>query len=297
MEKMLKCSVGVMAYNEEKNISRLLEALLSQKLRDVEISEIIVVASGCTDRTEEIVRDFSENDHRIRLLWQEKREGKASAVNLWLKSASAEILILESADTIPEKDTLEKLVQPLRDPKVGMTGAHPVPTNDPKTFMGFAAHLLWNLHHHISLKNPKMGEMVAFRKVISEIPQDTAVDEASIEVTVKKLGYQVKYAPEVIVRNRGPENVRDFLKQRRRIQAGHLELQKKEGYKVSTTNPGKILAALFRNFSLDWRFVIFTPLVITLEIWGRILGWYDWRFKKKKHSIWEIAESTKKLSG
>ena len=292
---MIRCSVGIMAYNEEKNIARLLSALLKQKLEEVEVEEIWVVASGCADRTEEIVRDFSKNDRRIRLLLQEKREGKASAINLWLKNASAEILVLESADTIPEKDTIEKLVSPSQNPKIGMTGARPIPTNDPKTFMGFAAHLLWNLHHSISLKNPKMGEMVAFRKIISEIPQNTAVDEASIEAAVKKLGYQVKYAPEAIVRNRGPENVSDFLKQRRRIQAGHLELRKKEKHKVSTAGLGNILAALFENFYFDWRFFFFTPLVISLEFFARLLGWYDWRFKKKKHSIWEIAESTKKL--
>ena len=47
----LRCSVGVTAYNEEANIGRLLEALLTQHTRDVEIVEIIVVASACTDNT------------------------------------------------------------------------------------------------------------------------------------------------------------------------------------------------------------------------------------------------------
>ena len=40
----LRCSVGVTAYNEEENIGRLLDGLQKQYLRDVEISEIIVVA-------------------------------------------------------------------------------------------------------------------------------------------------------------------------------------------------------------------------------------------------------------
>jgi len=44
-------------YNEEANIGRLLEAIAEQLLDEVEIAEIIVVASGCTDRTEKIVRD------------------------------------------------------------------------------------------------------------------------------------------------------------------------------------------------------------------------------------------------
>ena len=56
-----------MAYNEEANIGRLLKAVLSQKLKTVAITEIVVVASGCTDSTESIVREWTKRDPRIRL--------------------------------------------------------------------------------------------------------------------------------------------------------------------------------------------------------------------------------------
>jgi len=58
-QPQLRCSVGVTAYNEEANIGRLLDALLNQHLHDVEISEIIVVASGCTDNTIPIVESIA----------------------------------------------------------------------------------------------------------------------------------------------------------------------------------------------------------------------------------------------
>ena len=54
-QSSLVCSVGITAYNEEENIGHLLEALLGQHLHTVEIAEIIVVASACTDRTVPIV--------------------------------------------------------------------------------------------------------------------------------------------------------------------------------------------------------------------------------------------------
>jgi len=109
------------------------------------------------------------------------------------------------------------------------------------------------------------------------------------------LGYQIKYVPEAIVYNKGPENIRDFLKQRRRIHAGHLALQEKENYQVSTAGLGNILAAFLQNFSFNWRFFVFSPAVAALESWGKVLGWYDHKLKKKKRPIWEIAESTKEL--
>src|SRR5512139_1341907 len=96
---LLRCSVGVTAYNEEANIGPLLEALLQQHLYDVQISEIIVVASGCTDNTVPIVESYITENPQIKLLIQPKREGKTAAINLFLANASEEICVLESGDT------------------------------------------------------------------------------------------------------------------------------------------------------------------------------------------------------
>jgi glycosyltransferase involved in cell wall biosynthesis len=62
--------MGIMAHNEEANIGRLLEAVLTQRMKHVMVTEIVVVASGCTDKTEEIVRKWAKRDARIRLLSQ-----------------------------------------------------------------------------------------------------------------------------------------------------------------------------------------------------------------------------------
>jgi biofilm PGA synthesis N-glycosyltransferase PgaC len=75
LERIL-CSVGVTAYNEQANIGKLLQALLDQELDRVGITEIVVVASACTDDTIPIVQSFVQRDPRVRLIVQEKREGK-----------------------------------------------------------------------------------------------------------------------------------------------------------------------------------------------------------------------------
>ncbi len=293
---MLHCSIGIMAYNEEPNIAQLLLSLQTQKLNEADIREIIVVASGCTDKTADIAREFSSRDLRIKLLIQEKREGKSSAINYYLKNAKGDIIILESADTIPEEGALEKLVLPFKNSQIGMTGARPVPVNDPATFMGFAAHLLWRLHHEIALNEPKMGEMIAFRNLIKDIPTESAVDEASIESQITRLGYKIVYVPQAIVKNKGPENIRDFIRQRRRIHAGHLALKKTQGYPVSTMDGTRIIKVLAKNFSFNMKSVFFTPLVILLEVYGRMLGFYDFMTKKNSHTVWKMAVSTKDLS-
>jgi poly-beta-1,6-N-acetyl-D-glucosamine synthase len=290
----IPCAVGIMAHNEEANIGRLLDDLLNQELRAVELRAIYVVASGCTDSTESIVSDYVQKDARVRLLVQPRREGKASAINLFMQQAEEDVLVLSSADLRLPGHTLEAMVAPFRDPAIGLTASHPVPVNDPDTFMGFAAHLLWDLHHQINLHGFKAGELIAFRRVFKRIPEKTAVDEASIEPLLRGQGYQVRYMADAIVYNKGPDTFDDFLKQRRRIYAGHLELQETAGYTVSSMSGLKIAALLLRN--LDWRpkQFLWTWGVVGLEIQGRLLGWRDYK-RHRDHAVWDIATTTKEL--
>ena len=297
---MIHCCVGITAYNEEANIGRLLSALLTQHTKSVKIEEIIVVASGCTDRTEEIVKEFAARDNRIRLLSQAQREGKASAVNLLMHHVNSEVVVLESADTVPLADTIEALVSPLSNPQMGMVGGHPVPTNTTGHFMGYGVHLLWELHHQVSLRYPKMGELIAFRNIFRQIPYDTAVDEASIEPLIIGQGLRLHYAPEAIVRNKGPETVSDFLKQRRRIFSGHLYVKDRLGYKVSTLNGLRIAWLFLKNSGialkqLDWRYFLWGPLIGLLEVFVRMMATYDYVIYKRKPYAWPVAESTKEL--
>jgi cellulose synthase/poly-beta-1,6-N-acetylglucosamine synthase-like glycosyltransferase len=282
-----------MAYNEEANIGQLLRALLDQRTSTCVIQEILILASGCTDNTESIVRTFANQDPRIKLLTQSRREGKASAINLFLHHASTDILVMVGADTIPSPNSIQKLVEPFTDPEVGMTGGHPIPVNDPTTFMGFAVHLLWELHHQVALKNPKLGELTAFRRAFQRIPINSAVDEASMETLIFGQGFQLRYVPNAIVHNCGPKTINDFLRQRRRIHAGHLRIRQRQGYRVSTMSGLNIVHALARAWQWNWRFVLWTPAVIALEMSGRLLGWIDFRLRKRDHAIWEIAATTK----
>jgi len=289
-------SIGVLAYNEEKNIGKLLNALLEQKTDKIEIDEIIVVSSGSTDKTDLIVENFSEKEERVTLIRQNRREGKASAINEFLNVVSNDVLVLESADTIPEKETIERLCFPFHDSTVGMTGAHPIPVNSIDNFMGYVVHLLWRLHHQVALKSPKCGELIAFRKVFDSIPKDTAVDEAWIEYEIRRRGLRVVYVPEAIVYNKGPETIEDFLKQRRRISYGHLDLHKRTRYKVSSWSATLLLSAISDIFPYrspkEWGLFL---AAFALEALGRLLGYYDYYVKKKRHEIWEISRTTKSL--
>ena len=288
-------TIGITAYNEAANIAALLDCILTQTLDRVHITEILVVSSGSTDRTNAIVADYAQRDSRIRLIIQENREGKASALNLIIAEAQAHNIVICSADLQPDTHAVERMVTPLVEPDVGMTGCRPVPINNPDTFMGFAVHMQWNLHHYIALEETKAGEMIAFRQIFERIPNSTAVDEASIEPLIRGQGYQVRYVPDAIVYNKGPETLNDFLKQRRRIHAGHLTMANDLGYSVSTMGGFRILRLLLKHIDRRPKQFVWTWMVVVLEAYGRFLGSRDYK-RKHDHSVWDIAESTRQLS-
>jgi len=89
---------------------KLLDALLQQRSEKTEIAEIIVVSSACTDGTDDIVREFEKKHSKIKLITEAERGGKSSAINKFIKASKSELLIIESGDTIPAEDTVEKIL-------------------------------------------------------------------------------------------------------------------------------------------------------------------------------------------
>lgn len=291
----LRCSVGIMAYNEEANIARTLQAVLAQQSITLDIHEIIIVASGCTDRTIPIVRDFAAHEPRVKLYIQEQREGKASAINLFLAHVKSEVVVLLGGDVIPAPEALEHLCAPLLDTHIGMVGGRPIPVNNPHTFMGHVVHLLWHLHDRLAEQAPKLGEVIAFRNVVAGIPIRSAVDEISLQALISQLGYQLYYEPYCVVYNKGPLTIKDFLHQRRRIYAGHLQVKEQQHYEASTMRALPII----RQLLITHRYALSTPRkalwtlgAVVLESYARLQGYLDYLYHREHH-IWQAVHSTK----
>ncbi len=291
----IRCSVGISVYNDEANIGKLLDAMILQKLNQVEISEIIVVASGCTDDTVAIVQGYVAQNPRIKLFVQEKREGKTSALNQFLQHATEEICVWESGDTLPGADSIENLVKLFADPQIGMTGAQKVPVNVPEHVVGYMSHLRLQMEHQLCLEIPRTGELIAFRKVFAHLPPDVAMDEAFVEALVIRRGLQVHYAPDAVVYNMGPETLGEFIMQRRRNYAGHLHLRRKYGYRVSSLDTFRVLRIGVEEIGKAVKLITTLVALAFVEALARALGAYDYYVKGRKHVVWDIAWTTKKV--
>lgn len=291
---MIRCTVGVLAYNEEATIIPLLSAVLQQRLIQCQVLEIIVIASGCTDRTVELAEVLAAQHTIIQVIAEPERAGKTAAINHLMRIAQGDVIILVGADTLPKHDAIEQLVRPFADPGVGMTGARVIPLNHPGSFVGFAVQMLWRLHHHLALRWPKLGELVAFRKSITALPEDTATDEVALEALIVKAGLQLVYTPKAIVFNYGPETIAEFIEQRRRIFAGHVRIALNSGY-IAASMPVMHLVQL--ALEVRQRMPGLVPrlsLVVALELWSRLLGTQDAMIGKLP-VIWKPILSSKHI--
>ncbi len=295
----MKISVAVPAHNEESNIGLLIDSLRGQRLRRAELAEIVVVASGCVDRTSDVVRGRMKRPGvPVRLIEEPVRRGKVAAINTYLHRGGPRVnaICVCSGDLIVAPDALELLARPLiDDPHIGMCGARPVPTNGHGTFLGEATRFLWNMHHRVALEAPKLGELVMVRAgIVQRLPSESIVDEANLEQLISSQGYRLAYVPDAVVHNHGPETLRDFVRQRRRIAAGHYWLYDVSGYRVSTMNLRRIVRLTLSELrELPPRTAMYAIGAIALEGVSRGLGFLDFKLDLEKHVVWKVSESTK----
>lgn len=278
MDNMPAISIGVPVHNESKNIGPLIESILAQK--DVDITEVIFIASGCTDGSVGIIEQYLKGNSTFRLIKEKERKGKAAAINLFLGRAKSDVCVVLSSDIVLEKDCLYYLVRPLRRKEAGMSGARAVPISGSNSFICLLNRTLWDINDRLSRIRPKLGEAIAFRNIIDKIPYDTAVDEASIEAFFVSNGYRLYYAEKALIRNRCPVDLKGLFLQRLRIFWGHIDVSSRTGYNVSSMALGPIAAAIVAGFKHNPRLLISLLFLCLLEIASRTAACYKYYIRK-----------------
>jgi cellulose synthase/poly-beta-1,6-N-acetylglucosamine synthase-like glycosyltransferase len=289
----MRTAIGICAFNEEHNIRFLLQNLLHEQDLPTDC-KIMVVCSGCTDCTLEVVREFQACDKRITPIVEKERRGKANALNIIFEDAkkSAELLVLVNADAVPAPGSIINLISALETSDAGVVFAQPVPMEGSDGVCYRIVKVIWRLHHLISvLKSPKLsGELCAIRTVcLQPIPETIATDEPYIELLIRKQGYQIRYLQDAVVHIRCPTNISDLFRQRKRIWGGHMQLKNATGFVVSTSSFGNILQAVSE---LKPNELFYAFLGGLLEVTAYFKAKLDSR-RDMVPFIWEPIKSTK----
>ena len=116
-------TVIVPAYNEELVIEEKLQSTL-KNIVDRRYLEVIVGSDNSTDRTNEIVKEWTEKHDWVKLVEFKERTGKVEILNQLVPIAKHNILILSDSNVMFKDNLILKLVRHFKDKSIGLVGAN-----------------------------------------------------------------------------------------------------------------------------------------------------------------------------
>lgn len=109
---MKTVSVIVPVYNVEKYLSRCLDSLVNQSLKDI---EIIVVNDGSPDNSQKIIEDYQKRYPQIIRGYKKQNGGLSDARNYGIKQAEGEYLVFIDSDDYVETNMLEVMYKKAKE--------------------------------------------------------------------------------------------------------------------------------------------------------------------------------------
>jgi glycosyltransferase involved in cell wall biosynthesis len=117
-KKNITISCIIPAYNEEKNIGRVLEVVTKYNKFD----EIIIVNDGSKDNTTQIVTNFKKRNKKIILLENKINLGKTAGVKKGILFSKSNLIVLLDADLIDlQINNIDDLIEPVISGDVSQT--------------------------------------------------------------------------------------------------------------------------------------------------------------------------------
>lgn len=112
---------------------------------------------------------------------------------------------------------------------------------------------------------------------------------------LEKNGYVSVYSPDAIVLNHGPETVRDFMKQRIRVNIGEEYMHREFEYSVSTRDSGLMAGAIISAVRDLGIHPVKLPFAMLMEVMARLKAKAHVSADKGDMNVWSPVGSTKDL--
>lgn len=300
MKKKIAITIGIPAYNEEKNIGFLLKALRMQKLDGLRVKEVIVVSDGSDDNTVNVIT--STHTPYLKLLIRKTRQGINKNLNQIIRLATGDILVILNADVLPEGDNfLQQLSRPIiKDKTVGLVGGAVIAIPPKSIFekIIYRSHeLKVRIGEEINEGNNVYmcygGNRALSRDFYSKLqfPDNCPEDAYSYFYCIQK-GFKFVFQKGAKIKIRLPATFKDHAKQSIRFSAGKRKLEKFFGKALidkAYQIPLKIYIESIFRFLLKDPFSTAAYILITMILRKS-------KPQERFNSNWEVAKSTKSLS-
>jgi cellulose synthase/poly-beta-1,6-N-acetylglucosamine synthase-like glycosyltransferase len=114
-----KVSILIPGHNEADALEQCVLSLREQTFQNF---EIVCVSDGSTDATYEIMKRLQREGKVDKIAECAIRGGKSSAINLGIRIASGDIVIVIDCDCSFDRTAIEEILRPFADPEMGAVG-------------------------------------------------------------------------------------------------------------------------------------------------------------------------------
>jgi glycosyltransferase involved in cell wall biosynthesis len=264
-----------------RNEAACIEATVRNKLEQdypADRLDIIVVSDASDDGTDAIVTRIAEDyPGRMRLVRQESREGKTSALNLAVPQVRGEIVVFADANSIYAPGTLRRLARNFADPAVGYVTGKMVYANPDGSQVGDGCTAYMKFENWLRVQETRIGSVVgvdggvdAVRRQLYRPMRADQLPDFVLPLTVVEQGARVVYEPEALLTEHALSSGIDEFRMRVRVTLRALWALADKRVLLNPLRHGVFAFQLASHKLL--RYLSFAPLAVALTANLLLLG-------------------------
>ena len=217
----------IAAYNE----GSILEAKINNS-RNLDYPKdnlkLLFITDGSDDNSAEVLKKYPD----VQYLHQERREGKASALNRGMTYVKTPIVVFSDANSMVNPEAIREMVKHFENPKIGgVAGEKRIKKNSVDAASGSGEGFYW--HYESILKRldgefysvvGAAGELFSIRRDLYEpLEEDTLLDDFILSLRIAMNGHRIAYEPGAYSIESASISIKEELKRKIRICAGGFQ--------------------------------------------------------------------------
>ena len=226
-DRLPEVTLMVCAYNEEDIIA---EKMDNTRRLDYPSDRLhlVWVTDGSNDNTNVLLSAYPE----VKVIYFPERRGKAAALKHGIKEIDTEIVMMTDANTMLNPEAVREVARLMQDPKVGcVSGEKKVMARSDSDEAAQGEGLYWKYESTLKRLDSEFysamgaaGELCVIRRqLMTDIPDDTLLDDFIISMEIVKKGYKIAYTSNAYAMEYGSADLHEESKRKRRIAAGGLQ--------------------------------------------------------------------------
>lgn len=220
------CTLIVAAYNEAAYIEDKIKNTLELNYPEGRL-KYIFVTDGSTDETPNVIAQYPA----IKLLHEDARLGKISAVHRSIKAVDTELLVFTDANTFLNPDAIYLLCRHYKDDQVGAIAGEKRVAIEENADATAGEGIYWKYESKLKAWDSELysvvgaaGELFSIRRDLYEpVPSNSVLDDFMISMRIAAKGYKIVYEPEAYAMEQSSANITEELKRKVRIAAGGIQ--------------------------------------------------------------------------